>query len=99
MKLYIDTARSQKTIVGLDNQRWEFETKEFKSQKLLALIDQTLKKNKKSLKDLTKIEVNLGPGSFTGLRVGVAVANTLSWALKIPLNDKRKGELVEPQYD
>src|SRR4030043_2087804 len=99
IKLFFDTANSQKTIVGLDNQRWQFETKEFKSQKLLVLIDQILKKNKKSLKDLTEIKVNLGPGSFTGLRVGGAVANTLSGALKISFNDNQKGELGEPQYD
>lgn len=98
MKLYIDTSDSKKTIVGLDKKRWEFATKEHKSQKLLELIDKTLKKQKKSLKDLTEIEVNLGPGSFTGLRVGVSVANALSWALRIPINDKEVGELVEPKY-
>jgi len=98
MKLFIDTADSDKTIIGLGNQRWEFKTKKHKSQKLLELIDQALKKQKKRLKNITEIEVNLGPGSFTGLRVGISVANALGWALKIPINGKKIGELAEPKY-
>ena len=34
--------------------------------------------------DLTGLAVNLGPGSFTGLRVGVAAVQTLAWACDIP---------------
>jgi len=99
MKLFIDTSDNTKIGIGLDDKRWKFETKEHKSQKLLELIDQTLKKQKKSLKDVTKIEVNLGPGSFTGLKVGVSVANALAWTLKIPVNGKKVGELVKPKYE
>jgi len=98
MKLYIDTSDNTKIIIGLDKKRWEFKTKRHKSQKLLDLVDKTMKKNKKTLKDISEIEVNLGPGSFTGLRVGVSVANALGWALKIPINGKIVGELVEPKY-
>lgn len=98
LKLYVDTSDNKKIIIGLDDKRWEFETKEPKSQKLLELIDKTLKKQKKSLKDVTEIKVNLGPGSFTGLKVGISVANTLAWALKIPVNGQKIGKLVEPKY-
>lgn len=100
MKLFIDTSDNQKTVVGLGKDRLEKPTGPDKSQQALLLVDQILKKNKKSLKDLTEIKVNLGPGSFTGLRVGVSVANTLGWALKIPVNGKevdRQGP-VEPAY-
>lgn len=46
-------------------------------------------------KDLRGIEVEKGPGSFTGLRVGVAVANALGFALGIPVNGKKmETELV-----
>jgi len=99
LKLSIDTSDNKKIIIGFDKKRWEFETKEPKSQKLLELINKTLKKQKKSLKDVTEIEVNLGPGSFTGLRVGISVANTLAWALKVPINNKKIGELMEPKYE
>lgn len=70
-----------------------------RSQVVLLLIDQILKENKLILEDLSQIEVNLGPGSFTGIRVGVSVANTLGAFLKIPVNNKRVGDLVEPLYN
>lgn len=38
---------------------------------------------------LEGIEVETGPGSFTGLRVGVSVANALGFALGIPVNGKK----------
>ncbi|MBI4080323.1 MAG: tRNA (adenosine(37)-N6)-threonylcarbamoyltransferase complex dimerization subunit type 1 TsaB [Candidatus Levybacteria bacterium] len=69
-----------------------------KAQVVLSMIDALLKKNKKKLGDLTAIRVNSGPGSFTGLRVGVSIANTLGFALNIPINDKPVGTLVEPVY-
>ncbi len=99
MRLFIDTTDSQKTIVGLGEKQQEFKTKKHKSQRLLELIDQILKKQKKTLEDITEIKVNLGPGSFTGLRVGIAVANALGWALKVPINGKKVGQLVEPKYE
>jgi len=98
MKLYINTSDNQKTVVGLDKERLEKPTGPDKSQQVLGLINQILKKNKKTLKDLTEIEVETGPGSFTGLRVGLAVANALGWALKIPINGEKIGGLVEPIY-
>lgn len=35
--------------------------------------------------DLTKIVVAEGPGSYTGVRIGVTIAKTLAWTLQIPL--------------
>ena len=68
------------------------------SQVLLPMIIKILKKNELVLKDLTAIEVNLGPGSFTGTRVGVSVANALGFAIDIPVNGK-KGKIVMPIYE
>ena len=99
MKLFIDTSDNTKTVVGLDGQRREFPTKKQKSQQLLGLIEGILKKENSSLKQITAIEINLGPGSFTGLRVGVSVANALGWVLKIPINGQKVGQLVEPRYE
>lgn len=96
--LYINTENNTKTIVGLDKNRLEKPTGAEKSQQVLSLINQILRKHKKTLKDITEIKVETGPGSFTGLRVGVSVANALAWALKIPINGKSIGELVEPKY-
>jgi len=101
MKLYIDTANSEKIIVGLDRERFETKAREEKSQKLLSFIDEILKKKGKKIQDISEIEVNTGPGSFTGLRVGVSVANTIGWAKGIPVNGKYlgKGELSDIKYE
>ena len=95
--LYFDTADRNKIIIGLDGKHWEFSSKDQKPQDLVGLIEETLKKEKISLDEIKGIEVNLGPGSFTGLRIGVAVANALGFALDIPVNGRRK--LVLPKYE
>ncbi len=89
MKLFIDTSDREKIIVGLNGKMYETAARKDSSQKLLPFIDEVLKKNKKTVNDITEIEVNTGPGSFTGLRIGVSVANTLGWALNIPVNGKK----------
>ena len=96
MKLYIDTHDNKKTVVGLDGDIIEKVTGPDKSQPVLSLIDQTIKKHHKNLSDITEIEVETGPGSFTGLKVGVAIANALGWSLNIPVNGKK---FVEPLYE
>ena len=100
MKLYIDTSDRDKIVVGLDEQRFETASKEGSSQKLLPFIEEILNKEGKEIKEVTEIEVNTGPGSFTGLRVGVSVANTLGWALDIPVNGKniQKDGPIEINY-
>lgn len=96
VKLYIDTSNSDKIVVGFGDDRVETDSRVGKSQQLLEVISQGLEKRGKTLKDLTEIEIKLGPGSFTGLKVGAAVANALGWSLGIPVNGKR--QLVEPSY-
>ncbi|MBI4037253.1 tRNA (adenosine(37)-N6)-threonylcarbamoyltransferase complex dimerization subunit type 1 TsaB [Candidatus Daviesbacteria bacterium] len=61
---------------------------EYGSQALLLLIMKILKVTKLDFKDLTGIEVETGPGSFTGLRVGATVAQALGFSLNIPVNGK-----------
>ena len=101
MKLFIDTSNSERIVVGFDKERFEADSREEKSQKLLPFIDELLKKRGKKIEDITEIEVNTGPGSFTGLRVGVSVANALGWILGVPVNGKnlKKGESVDIKYE
>lgn len=100
MKLYIDTRNSEKVVVGLDKKRVERLSKKEKSQAVLQLIKELLEGCGKSIQDVKEIEVETGPGSFTGLRVGVSVANALGWSLGVPVNRKdiAKEGSVEPVY-
>lgn len=103
MILKIDSTNREKIIVELENPKTKKTSKlvkeqKFGSQVLLPMIVKILEKNKISFTDLTAIKVNPGPGSFTGTRVGVAVANALGFALNLPVNGK-KGKIVVPIYD
>ena len=55
------------------------------SDKLLEQLQTFLKENGLAFDDLTGIVVFRGPGSYTGLRIGLTVANTLAGALAIPI--------------
>ncbi len=58
----------------------------------LALIDACLK-----ISDISQIAVGHGPGSFTGIRVAINAARTLSYALSIPVSEFETSQsLIEP---
>ncbi len=103
MILKIDTTKREEVKVELIDEKTGIKDKLVKKQKLpsqvlLPLIIKILKKNRANIKELTRVEVNTGPGSFTGTRVGVSVANALGFALSIPVNGK-KGKIVLPVYE
>ena len=52
-------------------------------ESLTALVSQALDRAERTIGDLTLIGVCTGPGSFTGLRIGVAFAKTLAQARRI----------------
>ena len=101
MLLSIDTSNADTIKISLDDKEFISPSRQNKSQKLLPLIVDSLKKENCTLKDLTQIKVHAGPGSFVGIRVGVSVANALGWALGIPVNGKniQKGQIVDIKYD
>ena len=55
------------------------------SQKILPLVDELLNKANCRLNDLDVIGFGQGPGSFTGVRISVAIAQGLAYACKLPL--------------
>lgn len=55
------------------------------AQTILPLLDELLKSAELTLKDINGIAFGRGPGSFTGLRIAVSVAQGLGYALNIPL--------------
>ena len=54
------------------------------SRTLLPMAEDLLKNLGKSVQELDLVAVSRGPGSFTGLRIGLAEAKGLCWALQIP---------------
>jgi len=54
------------------------------SETLMPILKQILEKNSLVLKDFDLIAVDIGPGSFTGIRIGVATAKAFSDSLTIP---------------
>jgi len=88
MYLYIDTSKD-KTIVKLFKQDFdeidgaEKDGMKNQSENLLCLIDKILEDNSKTKKEIRAIFVFVGPGSYTGLRVGVATANSLVYSLGV----------------
>lgn len=93
MILHIDTKDQKEIRVSLKKNgkviKSLSEKNEYGSQVLLPLISKILDRQKMKFENLSGIEVETGPGSFTGLRVGVSVANALGFALGILVNGKK----------
>jgi tRNA A37 threonylcarbamoyladenosine modification protein TsaB len=90
MILIIDTAKEKKIFFGLIKEK-NFLAKKViplpnrKSEVLLLALDKFFQAAKIRPKFLSGLAVVSGPGPFTSLRLGVVTANTLAWALKIPV--------------
>lgn len=55
------------------------------SSKMMKVLAEAFEKSNLHPKDIDKIFVVNGPGSFTGIRVGLTVAKTMAYALNIPI--------------
>ncbi|MEH6992807.1 tRNA (adenosine(37)-N6)-threonylcarbamoyltransferase complex dimerization subunit type 1 TsaB [Neobacillus drentensis] len=55
------------------------------SVRIMPAIQTLMKDCERVPAQLTKIVVSKGPGSYTGVRIGVTIAKTMAWSLKIPL--------------
>jgi hypothetical protein len=68
------------------------------SQQVLPLLETLISENNLTFEDITNIEVNVGPGSFTGLRVGAAIGQTLGFLLGVPVNGKKAAASIPLDY-
>ena len=55
------------------------------SENIIGVIEEGLKETNLKLKDFNKVVVGYGPGSYTGLRVGMVVSKMTAYSLDIPL--------------
>lgn len=79
------------------------------SSQIMIIIDKIFKEAKTSPWDIDKIFVVTGPGSFTGIRIGVTIAKTFAWAfateivpissLEVMATTKFKGNYIVPIID
>ncbi|MBR2659123.1 tRNA (adenosine(37)-N6)-threonylcarbamoyltransferase complex dimerization subunit type 1 TsaB [Candidatus Saccharibacteria bacterium] len=99
MKLYLDTS-TPTTILKLNDKTYEWESGHDLAEKLLSFIHEKLQENNADWRDISEITFMSGPGSFTGLRIGATVANTLASELNIPLYDhhSKKVKIILPDY-
>ena len=91
MKMFLDTS-TDTVILRLDDKEYQADFGHDMAEKLLGFIHEKLQENNKDFKDITKIEFNSGPGSFTGLRIGASIVNTLIHELNL------NQPLVIPNY-
>ena len=87
--LYIDTSSSYLYSAIVEDDKLISSVAEDYGQSLseiaLPKIVEMFEKNNLSPKDVDKIIVVNGPGSFTGIRIGITIAKVYAWSLKIPI--------------
>lgn len=88
MILLLDTSTPICKVTLIDGD-WRYESEwqadRELAKKLLGYLDEQLKKNGKTWQDISAIGAFQGPGSFTGLRIGLTVLNTTADAQGIPI--------------
>lgn len=87
MKILVLDATYEQKVALICNQKlvYQVENSSARADFFMKLVDEVLQKSKMTLDDIDAIAVNVGPGSFTGIRVAVSVAKGLSVSRKLPL--------------
>ena len=88
MKLYIDSTSTDKITVKIGDKDFVKNIDSHKDRDIFSYLFECFEESKTSLSQITSIEVNTGPGSFTGTRVGVTIANSLAFALGVLVNNQ-----------
>ena len=87
--LGIDTSTMAANVAVLEDDKliceYTINTKKTHSQKLMPMIENMLKLSDLEVKDIDAIGICVGPGSFTGLRIGMATAKAMAHVNNIPI--------------
>ena len=101
--LYIDTSSSYLYTAIVENEKLISEIKEEFGQSLsevaLPKIASMFEKTNLEAKDINKIIVVDGPGSFTGIRIGITIAKVYAWSLNIPITTITSLEAMDLSSD
>lgn len=98
MIIFLDTSSPVCRLSLKDNgltYEYEWASDRNLAKGLLSYIQDQLKKHNKSWSDIDYIGVKSGPGSFTGLRIGLTVMNTLADTNKVPIISGRGDDWIE----
>lgn len=101
--LALDTTTERSSVAISDGIRllaeYNFAHSRDLSRRLMLIITDMLRDCGLTMKDLGGVAVSTGPGSFTGLRIGVVTAKSLAQALNIPIVGVSSLDLLAHQFD
>ena len=101
--LGIDTSTMAANVAVLEDDKliceYTINTKKTHSQKLMPMIENMLKLSDIEIKDIDAIGICVGPGSFTGLRIGMATAKAMAHVNNIPLIGVNSLEILGANMD
>lgn len=95
--LALDSSQSLQSFAVYDDKEQDFifsETFSGQSSEIVERLKNNFSKSKLSLKDINLLAVNLGPGSFTGIRNTLCIVKTLALELKLPVFTTNTFELL-----
>lgn len=103
--LFIDTHSNALCMAIISDKIDEIIKSEIRNHSEIAIptLQELLEKTKTELKDIDEIIVVNGPGSFTGVRIGITIAKTIAYSLQIPIKTitslEALGESINDEFD
>lgn len=88
--LSVGLAKDGKVVDKISYEAWQRQ-----SEMMVTEVDNILKRNNIDKSELDGVVVGIGPGSYTGVRIGVTIAKTIAYALHIKLYAKSSLSLLK----